>query len=272
MVRRIAAGLSEEDYVDVSDEEDEDSYVDFLLEESSDTYRYSQSQSGGANGTDRPSRPSCDVGPSLPICNDCSLSGIIADRRQSTTAAIAAPSTSQQARIDVAVRNISSSPRTIVDPRLIDRTTWGNCRFCHRFLRSSIEFSLNCQHTSRFCNGCIAVWRSRTDNINRNMYPCMCKPFRLQNVDFATAYLHREYRMLGGPATEMETLYFYQYRERYGDVLRYCLENNIQYSIPAPRSVPDMLNLVPAPSTRRERDVLARRNRPSTPYRRSAEQ
>ena len=93
----------------------------------------------------------------------------------------------------------------------------------------------------------------------------------MRNTDFATAYLHREYRVLGGLATEMETLYFYQYRERYGDILRFCLENNIQYSVPAPTParVPDMLDLLP-PSTRR--DVLARRNRPSTPYRRATDQ
>ena len=138
LVRRIAAGLSNEDYVDVSDEEDEDSYVDFLLE-SSDTYRYRQSQSSDSsdNAVNRPSRPSCDVEPSLPICNDCTSSAIVADRRRPPAAA-ATPTTWQQAQIDEHVRNSSSSPRATVDPRLMDRTTWGNCRFCHRFLRSSV--------------------------------------------------------------------------------------------------------------------------------------
>ena len=97
----------------------------------------------------------------------------------------------------------------------------------------------------------------------------MCRSFCLHNVDFATGYFHREFRMPGGLASDMETLYFYRYRERHADILRFCLENDIRYnaSIPTliPANIPDMLDLL-SPSVR---CAVLRRNRASTPYRRT---
>ena len=118
------------------------------------------------------------------------------------------------------------------------------CVFCSTPMILAEELSLNCIHVHSFCNLCIVLWRSRTDNLLRNTYPCHCRNFILQNVDMANAFLHREYGAVNGNANSIEEIYYSlsAYNERYMNMLTYVYEHTISPSTPLPFFLPAPVN------------------------------
>ena len=111
-----------------------------------------------------------------------------------------------------------------------------SCLFCGELITRSMGRSLNCIHADRYCHNCVSIWRSKDSNPNRNMYPCRCQEFVNQNVNFAEAYLYREYRHTNGYVNDMERIFFDEatYNIRYMDILRYCSTHMLTPTTPLP--------------------------------------